>query len=131
MSMTKRVWLFVFGAILGSIIMYFFVMKDRNIYVGPESIILTKIKEGNAQISKHAKCKMECLGISTADIKELVDNGDVDFSASDVHGKPCKSYIINNEVEAAKAVQATFQFCDTMIVLNDLQSRIKQECNCQ
>ena len=131
MSMTKRVWLFVFGAVLGSIIMYFFVLKDRNIYVGPESIILTKIKEAKLQVSDHAKCRLECQGISGQDIKDLVDHGDVDFGASDVHGKPCKSYIINNEKKEGKAVQATFQFCDTVIILHDVMARENAACNCQ
>jgi hypothetical protein len=128
--MTKRVWLFVIGAVLGSIIMYFFVMKDRNIYLGPEAVIITKIKENKPRVSEKAHCLMECLGVTGSDIKELIENADVDFGASDVHGKPCKSYIIHNELKNAKLTDVTFQFCDTLITLSEIETSNKSDCNC-
>ena len=131
MKMSKRIKLFVFGAILGSIIMYFFVLKDRNIYLGPEEVIITKIQTGKPQISPLVKCKMDCLGITPNDIKTLLETADVDFGASDVHGKPCKTYIINNDKKDAVLQQVSFQFCDTVIVFSNLLTKQKATCNCE
>jgi len=131
MEMSKRVKLFVFGAILGSLIMYFFVLKDRNIYIGPESVIVGKINNGKPQISPLAKCKMLCLNISSADVKELLNNADIDFGASDVHGVPCKTYIINNTNDESNLKQVSFQLCDTLIVLSDMVTLQNKPCDCK
>ena len=131
MKMSKRIKLFVFGAILGSIIMYFFVLKDRNIYLGPEEVIITKIQTGKPQISPLVKCKMDCLGITSNDIKTLLETADVDFGASDVHGKPCKTYIINNDNKDAVLMQVSFQFCDTNIVFSNFISTSNLKCDCK
>ena len=129
--MSKRIKLFVFGAILGSIIMYFFVLKDRNIYLGPEEVIITKIQTGKPQMSALVKCKMDCLGITSTDVKTLLETADVDFGESDVHGKPCKTYIINNDKKDATLQQVSFQFCDTVIVFSNLKSTNTKVCDCQ
>jgi len=131
MKMSKRIKLFVFGAILGSIIMYFFVLKDRNIYLGPEEVIITKIQTGKPQMSPLVKCKMTCLGITPNDIKDLLETADIDFGASDVHGKPCKTYIINNDKKDASLKQVSFQFFDTLIVFSNLESNIIKACDCK
>jgi len=131
MNMGKRVRLFIIGVILGSIIMYFFVLKDRNIYLGPEEVIITKIQEGKPKISSKAKCKMDCYDISAAEIKLLLENADIDFSASDVHGKPCKTYIINNEDNSVELNQVTFQLCDTVIILSNIEVKSKKTCDCE
>lgn len=128
--MGKRVRLFIIGVILGSIIMYFFVLKDRNIYLGPEEVIITKIQEGKPQISDLAKCKMQCYSITPTDIKTLLENADIDFGASDVHGKPCKTYLINNENKLNLLKQVSFKMCDSLIILSDINIESKANCNC-
>ena len=64
-------------------------------------------------------------------VKDLLETADIDFGASDVHGQPCKTYIINNDKKDASLKQVSFQFCDTLIVFSNLESNIIKTCDCK
>jgi hypothetical protein len=56
-----------------------------------------ELYDAQKQISERFDREIKKNNISTDEIKELLNNGDVKFSESEVHKKPCPIYKIENE----------------------------------
>jgi hypothetical protein len=129
MNFTKRVTLFGVGVVIGSIVMYFLVLKKRNIFKTPTTIITEKIIKHPMGVSLKTDCLLKCNNISNDEIKNLLqENAEIDFGDSQVHKKPCKVYIINNKNINSNLSQCTFEICDSSSILID--ARIKNMANC-
>jgi hypothetical protein len=132
MKTARRIRLFVFGVILGSIIMYFFVFKDRNIYKSPSEVIHGKLQSHELVYTKHASCRMRCRGISESEVKAILLNGEVNYKKSQVHDKPCPSYAFEGITEDGQNVRIVFAECENVtkvITAIDLGSE-KESCSC-
>ncbi|MBL4754878.1 MAG: DUF4258 domain-containing protein [Flavobacteriales bacterium] len=81
--------------------------------------------------SPRAICLMECGDISKEGVQEILDDGDVDFSASDVRAKPCPSYIIEGETKDGQSLRVIILKCDsTSTVLHAIDFSRNYECSC-
>ena len=133
MKTARRIRLFVFGVVLGSIIMYFFVFKDRNIYKSPGEVIHGKLQEHRLEYSKHATCRMACRNISESEVKEILQYGEVNYSKSQVHDKPCASYALEGKSSDGQQLRIVFAACDSVtkvITAIDLGLE-KDTCSCR
>ncbi len=132
MKMSRRIRLFVFGVILGSIIMYLFVFKDRNIYKSPSEVIHGKLQSQELVYTKHAQCRMQCRSISESEVKEILIKGEVNYEKSQVHDKPCPSYALEGLTTDGQNVRIVFAECDSVtkvITAIDLELE-KDTCSC-
>lgn len=116
----RRLKLFMFGVILGSVVMYFAVFKDRNVYKSPQEVVLEKLLRFPSTANKVSSDKMELNKIKIEEIKELLKNGDVNFSESEVHKKPCPIYKIENNLEEKPLKTVFFELCDSTSTLIDV-----------
>ena len=116
----RRLKLFILGVVIGSIVMYFSVFKGRNIYKSPQEVVIGKLLKYPSQASELASKKIRENNISTDEIKELLNNGDVKFSESEVHKKPCPIYKIENELDNKKLRTVFFELCDSTSILVDI-----------
>jgi hypothetical protein len=116
----RRLKLFIAGVIIGSIVMYFSVFKGRNIYKSPQEVVIGKLLKYPSEASEAASKKIRENNISTDEIKELLNNGDVKFSQSEVHKKPCPIYKIENELSDKKLRTVFFELCDSTSRLIDI-----------
>jgi Domain of unknown function (DUF4258) len=114
MNTSRRIRLFVMGVLLGSIIMYFFVFKNRNVYKSPSEVIHGKLQSQHLEYSRHAQCRMQCRSISESEIKEILQNGEVNYSKSQVHDKPCPSYALEGKTADGQNVRIVFAECETV-----------------
>ncbi len=133
MNTSRRIRLFVFGVLLGSIIMYFFVFKNRNVYKSPSEVIHGKLQSQHLEYSKHALCRMKCRNISESEVKEILLNGEVNYSKSQVHDKPCPSYALEGKTSDGQTVRIVFAECDAVtkvITAIDL-GLANDSCNCE
>jgi hypothetical protein len=89
MDFSRRLRLFLFGVVLGSVIMYFYVLKDRNIYKTPKDVLKEKLLHFPLQLSTKAICQIECNKLDTAKLRKVWKNATIDFSLSKVNEKPC------------------------------------------
>jgi len=122
----------MFGVLLGSVLMYFYVFKDRDIYKSPQQVITEKLEKGKFEYTKHGACRMDCRGISEAEIKDILKNGDINYKKSDVHGKPCPSYAYEGRTNDGQEVRIVFGSCDSitkLITAIDLKVE-KDTCDC-
>ena len=132
MNTARRIRLFVFGVLLGSIVMYFFVFKDRNVYKSPSEVIHGKLQSQHLVYSKHAQCRMQCRNISESEVKDILLNGEVNYKKSQVHDKPCPSYALEGKTADGQTIRVVFAECDTVtkvITAIDLGTE-KDDCDC-
>jgi hypothetical protein len=132
MDFTRRLKLFLFGVVLGSFIMYFMVFKDRDIYKSPQQVIMEGLHKNKLELTKHGACRMKCRNITELEAKQLLAEGDVNYSKSKVHDKPCPSYAIEGKTHDGQNVRIVYAKCDSITrVVTAIDLDVETEnCNC-
>jgi len=90
MTVFQRFKRFLFGVAIGVILTGVFFKERANVFTSwlPENVVLNKIKESQVDLSDKASCQRDFYKIVNGDIEELLENGDVVFSESQVKVKP-------------------------------------------
>ena len=109
----RRLWLFSLGLVIGSVVVYFSVFKNRNFYKSPQEVIIEKLLKYPSTVKQEAKNNMDALHLKGEDIRKILEQGDVEFSNSEVHRKPCPIYFIRNTDESVKVQSIRFELCDS------------------
>lgn len=129
MDFSRRLRLFLVGIVLGSIIMYFYVLKDRNIYKMPKDVIKEKLLHFPLQLSTKALCQVECNKLDTAKLRKAWKEADIDFSLSKVNEKPCPIYQITLKPAIGETRILMCSVCDEFIVLQEiLETNVSCQC---
>lgn len=135
MKTWPRIRLYLFGFLVGCVMVYFVLFKGRNRgYWLPENRVKEQLMKGNLVFTEHAKCRMTCRGISEEEVKEILKNGSVNFSESHPHDTPCPSYALEGTMADKQNVRIVFSSCDTtttkVVTTIDLGSK-QDTCNCR
>jgi hypothetical protein len=93
----RRVRLFTIGVVFGTIVMYFAVFKNRNIYKSPQEVVLGRMTDNPMKTTDKAECKLKCFNLDGPDLKLYFQKADVSFSDSKTHQKPWPIYTVNSE----------------------------------
>jgi len=126
----RRLKLYAIGVGLGLVLTYGF-FHDRYPTWLPGSRVLEEINRTEVSYSQKAICLMKCGNISEEGVREILKDGDVDFSASETRAKPCPSYIIEGETKEGQSLRVIIVKCDsTTTVLEASDFGRKYECSC-
>jgi len=109
----RRLRLFSIGLVLGSVVVYFTVFKNRNIYKSPSEVIKEKLLKYPATVTPEAKESMDSLNLQPSSIKSIIEDGDIEFGNSEVHKKPCPEYFFRNTNPAFPVDYICFSLCDS------------------
>ena len=115
--MGRRIRLYLFGFLLGGLIVWFGIMKKRpddalTSWL-PQNRILMQLDTNRVSISDLAGVNMGCEGLHAEDIKNLIKNGDVNFSKSAVHAFPCPVYAIDTKTADGRHIRLLCGACST------------------
>jgi len=129
MDFSRRLRLFLIGVVLGSVIMYFYVLKDKNIYKSPKEVIKEKLLHFPLQLSTKAACQVKCNSLDTAKLRKAWKDAEIDFNLSKVREKPCPIYHItlSPAVGATKIINCSV--CDDFVVMQEIME-VKTTCAC-
>lgn len=129
MDFSRRLRLFLIGVVLGSVLMYFYVLKDRNIYKSPKEVLQEKLLHFPLQMSTMALCQANCNQLDTALLRKAWNTSEINFSESKVNEKPCPLYHIT--LNKAIGVSQIFMcsICDDFVVLQEIKETTKCDCN--
>jgi hypothetical protein len=130
MDFSRRLRLFLIGVVLGSVIMYFYVLKDRNIYKSPKEVIKEKLIHLPLQLSSKALCQVNCSKLDTLKLRKLWKEAEIDFSKSKTSEKPCPIYYITLSAGFDKTTILNCSVCDDFIVMQEIVEPM-DTCNCQ
>ena len=64
------------------------------------------------EYTEHAKCRMECRKISQAEVQEIMQEGKINYTKSDVKDKPCPTYALEGITHDDQRVSIVFAQCD-------------------
>jgi hypothetical protein len=68
--------------------------------------------------SKHARCRMGCRHISEAEVKEILQEGKINYSKSELKGAECKKrYAVEGTTSDNQKVRIIFAPCQTEVTV--------------
>ena len=82
-------------------------------------------------LTKHAKCRMDCRHITESEIKEIIHDGNVNYSKSGLGNKGDDTYAIegySNEHQHLRVVVAPEE--DELVVITCIDLDKEWPCNC-
>lgn len=64
------------------------------------------------EYTAHASCRMQCRKISQAEVEEIMRDGKINYSKSNVQAKPCPEYALEGITKDNQRVRIVFAQCD-------------------
>ncbi|MGK2860935.1 MAG: DUF4258 domain-containing protein [Chitinophagaceae bacterium] len=83
------------------------------------------------EYTEHAKCRMKCRKITQAEVEEIMKDGKINYSKSDVKDKPCPTYALEGITNDNQRVRIIFAQCDYKTkVVTSIDLNQDWECYC-
>ncbi|MEN8186448.1 MAG: hypothetical protein ABFR05_04905 [Bacteroidota bacterium] len=119
-DMKQRFALYGFGFAIGILLVFFFLGgKKAACNWMPNDRMLKIIRSKNIQYSTDAFDILNTAKIDSADIAQILINGDIDFSKSQVKNKPCRKYLINGS-DQQEDISLKVQVCDSIATIEEI-----------
>jgi hypothetical protein len=83
------------------------------------------------EYSKHAKCRMQCRRISQAEVEEIMQDGKINYTKSDLQNARCPRYAIEGVTVDNQKVRIVFAQCNDkteVVTVIDLNTEWSCEC---
>ncbi len=64
------------------------------------------------EYTEHAKCRMDCRHITQAEVEEIMQDGSINYSKSDVNATPCPTYAVEGTTSDNQRLRIVFAQCD-------------------
>ncbi len=123
--MKYRFTLYGFGFAVGLVLVFFFLGgKKASCNWLPNDRMLGIIRSKKLVYSDKIKNDLELKLIDTVMIQEILLNGDIDFSKSNVKNNPCRQYHIEGNHDL-KEVILQVQLCDSVATILSVEKRKK------
>ena len=82
--------------------------------------------------TKHAQCRMDCRSIDESEVKEILQEGEINYSKSDLKSKPCPKYAVEGTTHDGQHVRIIVGNCNSqasIVTVIDLENEV--ECDCK
>jgi hypothetical protein len=84
------------------------------------------------EYTRHAKCRMNCRNISTAEVEEIMREGKINYNKSNTKGRPCPTYALEGVTEDDQRVRIVYAQCDLKTkVVTVIDLGREWECACE
>lgn len=134
MPFSRRLTLFIFGILLGSLFVYGTLVRGRTFPAWlPSDRVLEAMREHPIQIAAQLRCELECLGLDNQDVVSVLadENADVLFDESDIRGKEKPEYIIEGKTLSGKTMKIKFRSEGLSTRALSISSAEAATCNCK
>ncbi|MBK7678202.1 MAG: DUF4258 domain-containing protein [Chitinophagaceae bacterium] len=81
--------------------------------------------------SNHAKCRMQCRKISQQEVEEIMREGKINYSKSDLQNARCPRYAVEGVTDDDQRVRIVYAQCNestTVVTVIDLETDFKCSC---
>jgi hypothetical protein len=83
------------------------------------------------ELTRHAKCRMDCREISMDDIEEVMEKGVINLGKSDKADRPCPTYALQGTTRDGEYLRVVFAQCgDETRVVTCYNLKKDFECHC-
>ena len=121
MKLLQRVGYYLGGFSLGLVVLAFFLSgKKTSCAYGMDARVIKNINTKNIQYSENVKLAISNNKIDSISIRQILINGDVNFSESDQHKKPCALYTIEGYLDK-KDVFLNVENCDSIATVKSVK----------
>jgi len=121
-DMKTRFALYGFGFFIGIIIVFFFLGgKKASCNWLPNDRMLNIIQQKHISFSPQVKNQLTSTDVDSLDIMQILIDGDIDFSKSQVKNEPCRNYWIQGSLEQNNLV-ITVELCDSIALVSTLKN---------
>lgn len=82
--------------------------------------------------TKHAQCRMDCRNIDESEVIEILKEGAINYSKSDLKSKPCPKYAVEGTTHDGQHVRIIVGNCNTqasIVTVIDLEKEFECDCN--
>lgn len=82
--------------------------------------------------TKHARCRMDCRHIDESEIKEILEEGKINYTKSETNAQPCPKFALEGITHDQQHVRIIVGDCDSqasIITVIDLQTEFKCDCD--
>jgi len=128
--------------IIGLLIALFFVRQCQNTETETktnETVQSEKVVRGlnrnpsKINYSKHARCRMDCRKIDASEVEDILQNGKINYSKSDIGDRPAckKKYAVEGLTKDKQKVRIIFAPCKnevTVVTVIDIGKEWPCEC---
>lgn len=131
MKFGRRLRLYIFGVLIGSLLVVFFFNDRLHILTDwlPGNRVLGLLQASEPLITDKALCQLTCFDLDTADVRMAKEKGNVRFKLSETHTEP-KEYVVDINLQPEK-VRMTFSIADSLATLINVALPEKAVlCNC-
>ncbi|WP_224490540.1 DUF4258 domain-containing protein [Robertkochia flava] len=112
MSFLKKIGFYLIGLSIGIVFLTFFLKgKNTEICYFPTCRVLKDIRSKDLNYSPQVQELLNNNVLKSEQIDLILRNGDIDFGRSETESKPCKSYIIEGDINE-KAIELVVKSCD-------------------
>ncbi|HXC06791.1 MAG TPA: DUF4258 domain-containing protein [Bacteroidia bacterium] len=116
MNFRRRITLYLSGFLIGGLIVWFGLLKNRpddalTSWL-PTKRIVMQLDTNPLVLTHHAACRMQCRGITEAEIHALIKKGEVNFSKSEVHAVPCPKYAMEGTTQQGHHLRIICAACE-------------------
>jgi hypothetical protein len=83
------------------------------------------------EYSKHAKCRMKCRQISESEVEEIMRDGKINYSKSDLKNARCPRYALEGMTHDNQRVRIVFAQCnESTVVVTVIDLETEFACDC-
>ena len=119
-DMKRRFGLYGFGFAIGIVLVIFFLGgKDASCNWMPNDRMLKIIRSKNIGYSEDFQAALKNSFLDSTDINQILVDGNIDFSKSQVKNNPCRNYLIDGEIEEQE-VTISVKICDSIATIETL-----------
>ena len=121
MKLIQRIGYYLGGFSIGLVLLAFFLNgKKVSCDYGPEARVLKNIRTKKLMLSDNALNQAFNIDLDTSSIKNILLNGDVDFSESDTRKKPCGVFHINSTLNDSDII-LMIENCDSLATVQEIK----------
>ena len=83
------------------------------------------------EYSNHAKCRMQCRHISQAEVEEIMRDGKINYTKSDLQNARCPRYAVDGMTDDDQRVRIVYAQCNqstTVVTVIDMETDFTCHC---
>lgn len=89
-------------------------------------------RHNEIKLTTHARCRMDCRNIDETEVKDILENGSINYRKSDLKDKPCPTYALEGITKDNQRVRVVVGDCNNeavIVTVIDLDHEF--ECHCE
>lgn len=89
-------------------------------------------RHNEIKLTTHARCRMDCRNIDETEVKDILENGSINYRKSDLKDKPCPTYALEGITKDNQRVRVVVGDCtNEAVIITVIDLDHEFECHCE